>query len=224
MIGIVYEITCNNNNDIRYIGSTMQTLNSRYKSHLTTYNKYLKNKSKKVSIYPYFEKYGVENFTIQPLKAYNVADKKGIRVYEQLWIQKTKNINAQNAFGIKYLLGKNEYKKRKENNYFSREWRDAYNKRRRENYDPVKQHLVYKKIGKEYGLQRYHANKDEINTRRKESRDVEKNKKIRIEKTEIVVLNKGEIRCECGIVIVKRGISMHFKTKKHDEYLKFEIQ
>ena len=96
-IGKVYKIIYigNENINITYIGSTFNTLRDRFYHHK---NSFINNKNKKLSLYPYFEKYSIENFKIFLIKEYKVCDKKHLEVYEQLWMNNFKNINKIKAF------------------------------------------------------------------------------------------------------------------------------
>ena len=82
-----------------YIGSTFNELKYRWKGHKANY----KNKTLNYSIYAYFDKYGIDNFTMKLLRSYNVyrehnKDNKHLRAYEQLWINKLKCVNKYCAF------------------------------------------------------------------------------------------------------------------------------
>jgi len=108
--GTVYKIICLCDSNIVYIGSTFNLLKQRWQEHK---NHYKKNKLQ-ISIYPYFDKYGLENFKCVKIKNYIVyrehqRDFKHLRVYEQLWISKTgkKCINKNNAINIQWISNKN---------------------------------------------------------------------------------------------------------------------
>ena len=73
--GYIYKIEYNEDKEIRYIGSTIQSLYCRFKLHKYHYNKWLNNKMKeKCSIYLKFKKYGIKNFTISLIKSYEIVD------------------------------------------------------------------------------------------------------------------------------------------------------
>ena len=129
--GNVYKIICSVDNNICYIGSTFNQVRHRFQSHKNSYECWLKNNKKatKLSLYPYFEKYGIENFKWVLIKSYKVYrehkhDFKHLHSKEQLWISKTKCINIKNSFSIPYI-----YKKFKHIFYIKsdKEW---YNKNR----------------------------------------------------------------------------------------------
>ena len=104
--GRVYIIICILNPKIFYIGSTFNLLEHRFRKH-----KYHYKEGKRCSLYPYFDKYGVNNFTINLLKQYqvirdSVKDNKHLMVYETLWINKIKgSVNKIQPFNP---LKKNE--------------------------------------------------------------------------------------------------------------------
>ena len=118
MKGIVYQIYIETNRNIHYVGSTSQTLNNRWKNHLNAFQTFLVDRSKIVSIYPYFESLGVDNFKIRALREYDVVDKKHLIAYEQLWINKLKPINIiKHLFKTRHLiktLDRLDYHKNKE--------------------------------------------------------------------------------------------------------------
>jgi len=96
--GHIYIITCHVNPKIYYIGSTYDKLSQRWNNHKTQY----KNNIKKISICEYFDKYGIEKFSIHLIKSYDVYrvnhnDYKHLKAYEQLWINKLKGCCNKNA-------------------------------------------------------------------------------------------------------------------------------
>ena len=119
--GTVYKIICSLDERIIYIGSTFNQLRHRWQCHKKDYKKYLNGKHHCVSIFPYFTKYGIENFKIMKIKDYecyreNKADSKHLHVYEQLWISKTKEcVNKHNPFSITKLYQKDYYEANKDN-------------------------------------------------------------------------------------------------------------
>ena len=114
--GTVYKIICSLNERIIYIGSTFNQLRHRWQTHKNNYKSYLDGNHSCVSIYPYFTKYGIENFKIMKIKDYecyrgNKADSKHLHTFEQLWINKTKGcVNKNSTFSIMKLYQK-EYRK-----------------------------------------------------------------------------------------------------------------
>jgi hypothetical protein len=107
MKGIVYKIQ-HNDSDLCYIGSSLQTLEKRWKYHRDDYQKYCKDSDLQISIHPYMKQYGIENFKIVLIKIYDVVDHIHLRAYEQLQIENHKPlcINTCSAFSIKFLSRK----------------------------------------------------------------------------------------------------------------------
>jgi hypothetical protein len=111
--GIIYKIFHKTIPNIVYIGSTVCRLSTRWKRHKISYsswnNGYTKNKC---SICPYFQQYGIKNFQCVILQKYKISDVYHLNAYEQLWLNKIKNINKNNVFNpIKYyksILKKND--------------------------------------------------------------------------------------------------------------------
>ena len=133
--GTVYKIICSLDERIIYIGSTFNQLRHRWQTHKYGYKRYLDEKHSCISIYPYFQKYGIENFKIMKIKDYecyrgNKADSKHLHAYEQIWINKTKNcVNKNSTFRIP-IDAKQKSKEWREANRETisekhREWREA---------------------------------------------------------------------------------------------------
>jgi len=121
--GTVYKIICNLDSNFVYIGSTFNQLRHRFQEHKNKYKSWLNGKGRKCSIFDYFQKYGIDNFTIIKIKEYLVCrehglDKKHLHAYEQLWINKTRNCcNKMLAFKPIIKEEIKEYcKKYRENN------------------------------------------------------------------------------------------------------------
>ena len=69
-IGNLYKIICLLDHNVVYIGSTFGETRKRWQAHKQKYYKWLDAKYGKVSIYPYFKKYGIENFKLIKIKSY----------------------------------------------------------------------------------------------------------------------------------------------------------
>ncbi len=139
LIGRVYQIVHKERNSITYVGSTTSRLNVRWNGHLSGYRNYCRpNGNKKCIIYPYFDKYGVENFEIRLLCEYQIFDRKQLFTYEQLWIQKLQCINVRNAF----ILPLKEMKKDKAKTYYR-----ANQPKIKKYYEENKEHIfIWKKV------------------------------------------------------------------------------
>ena len=186
--GNVYMIICIINPDIRYVGSTFNQVRHRWQQHKQDF----KRDSRNCSIYEYFEKYGIENFNIQLIKKYQVysehrKDNKHLRVYEQLWINKLKCVNQQNALTFDFMerIQKKQYLKQ----YYEQ------NKNKIKIYYEKNKHKI-KQQSKQYREQ----NKDKIN---------QQNKQYREEKGKVKV-----VCAFCGSEVQKVSLTRHKKTKK----------
>jgi len=97
--GIIYKIYHKTIKNLVYIGSTICRLSTRWKRHKISFsnwnNGYIKNKC---SICPFFQEHGVKNFKCVILQKYKILDAKHLNVYEQLWMNKIKNVNKNSVF------------------------------------------------------------------------------------------------------------------------------
>ena len=121
MKGTVYKIIALQGNEI-YIGSTCGHLNDRWYRHKENYKSYLRTNA--VNFYTtaidLFEKYGVDNCRLVPIKEYEVIDRRHLEIYETLWICKLKSINKIMPVG----LGKHHLKIY--NNWKARQYREEH--------------------------------------------------------------------------------------------------
>jgi hypothetical protein len=110
-IGNIYKITCNLDPSIYYIGSTFSSIARRFKRHQADYKKQNRDNT---AIYEYFDKYGIDNFSVSLIKSYRVIrnhnkDTKHLRAYEQLWINKlNKCCNKIKAFNPLFKIRNRE--------------------------------------------------------------------------------------------------------------------
>ena len=96
--GRIYRII-HRQSDIVYIGSTFNRLSDRWCQHRGNFNRWLADKTRgKCTIYPYFEKHGLEEFDILLVKEYEVCDRKHLYVFETLWINKLNCVNQRPSF------------------------------------------------------------------------------------------------------------------------------
>ena len=235
--GTIYKIICYVSDDV-YIGSTFSTLRNRWTAHKTAYKNYMNgNNRSKTTIYPYFEKYGIEHFKIIKIKEYECVDKKHLESKEQLWINKSRCVNTNNTFRIKKMCQKvyyennvNEIKKkvnlyRKEHKRKIEEYNKKYYKNNKEQI--TKLNKLYRENNKEKikedNKEWYEKNKEKILKinklyREKNKRKIEeygktyrKNNKEKIEE-----YNKKLYTCiTCNTTIKIGGKSRHEKTQKH---------
>jgi len=164
--GKVYKII-HNQSDIVYIGSTFNRLNDRFYCHKQDHGM-----GKTLSICKYFTEYGIENFKIILIKEYKVIDKKHLLMYEQLWMNKIKNINLNKSF---QPLFKERNKK-----YYKERNKEYYKEHREKNKDIIK----------EYNKEYYEINKEQRKEKLKEKTickvcnlEIRKDSLLRHEKT-----------------------------------------
>ena len=97
--GIIYKISHKSLTNIVYIGSTVCRLSTRWKRHKISFSSWNNGYTKgKCAICPYFKEYGIKNFNCVILQKYKILDVKQLNAYEQLWINKIKNINKNSVF------------------------------------------------------------------------------------------------------------------------------
>lgn len=94
-LGHIYKIICKLDDTICYIGSTFDEPRKRWQHHKNNYNSFLNGNHSELSIYKYFDKYGIDNFQLIKIKSYLVyrehkKDFKHLHVWETLWILRTK--------------------------------------------------------------------------------------------------------------------------------------
>jgi len=138
-IGHIYKITCKLDKNIFYIGSTFTTIEKRFKQHKKDF------KTKKLSISIYFDKYGIDNFSISLIKSYNVIrthnkDFKHLHVYEQLWINKLKKCcNQMKVFNPIFKSDRRNQDKIYNSKQSTKDKKKIYNKMYNEkNYNDIK--------------------------------------------------------------------------------------
>ena len=235
--GTIYRIICLPEPNIQYIGSTFTTLKQRWSKHKEQYFLFCNNThTRNYSIYPYFDEYGIENFKLIKIKEYQVwrehqKDTKHLRVYEQLWISKTKNINKNNTFFIRryynsnYNIVNKERIKEQKKEYLSqpevKEHRSKWGKEYRSRPE-VKEYNSNPKIKER---NREYDKKNRNTEKRKEwfkkykqtpefkEKQKEKSKRL-CEKRKLI-----KITCSCGSEFRKSDIRRHERSQKHIKYL-----
>ena len=165
-LGTVYKIEYKDEGII-YIGSTLEKFNKRINKHLHKYKGYLQGKTKtSLSIYHYFDEFGIDNFKFEKIKEYKCCDKNHLFAYEQLYINKTDCVNIQNPFRIPYLS-----QKKSDSEYYEKN-REKIKKRQLQYYEKNKDKNREKERNKQ--SEYYAKNKEKILKKRKEY--YEKNK------------------------------------------------
>ena len=195
--GKVYKIIYigNENVNITYIGSTFNTLRDRWRNHKSD----SKKKDHNLSIYQYFDKYGIDNFKMILIKEYEVIDRKHLEMYEQLWMNKISCINIKKAFQPLFKQQRKIYDI--ENKEYITERKKKYNYKNKE--------YIAEKTRKWYANNTEKAleyKKDYYINYKKEWYEKQKNEKSK------------KITCECGSIIAKYSLNLHLKSKKHIQY------
>ena len=222
-IGHIYKIICRLDSNFVYIGSTFNELKQRWNMHKNQYTKYLKDGSNFMSTHKYYTKYGIENFKIILIKSYKVIresqrDNAHLRVYEQLWLNKTKKaVNIHKAFNPLYNkkiyhkkyneLNKEKLNEKSKENYYNNN-KEKIKEYRENNKEKISEY--HKNYNKEYR----ENNKEKISEYHKEYRENNKEKM-----KEYYENNKEKITCECGTIIIKSCLSTHKKSKKHKKLM-----
>lgn len=190
--GKIYKIV-SDGTDMIYIGSTIETLETRMQGHRSTYNMYLSGKKGFFGACPMFE-FGdpkivlIENFPCNTEEELNRREQYYIDLFKgTVGANNVSNIRAAYT-GIDRNLPKADYKK-------------AHAALNREVY-------------KEYNAGYYAANRDTIIQR---SADYYKANKEAINQYKSE-WGKQKFQCECGSVSRWGDKSKHFKTKKHKDF------
>lgn len=199
MRGLIYRIECKTNPDIRYIGSTLQELRYRWRDHKLDFEKWKRGARMHACIYKYFADIGIENFTMIKLKEYNVVDRKHLTAYEQLWMNKLKNINRSSAFRIhrfyEHARWRTQHRQEQCMKYRQSEkgkqYQKDYDKSRRE------QRKEYYQENKEVYKKRYLDNLEKIQRQRKER------------------YQNSKVECTCGLLVSTKFMGNHQKTQRH---------
>lgn len=89
LYGKIYKIFENSNPDKIYIGSTIQPIKNRFYQHNQ------KNNNCRTQLLD------LSNATYDIIKEYEICDRNHLYAYEQLWINKLKCVNKQNAMCFK---------------------------------------------------------------------------------------------------------------------------
>jgi hypothetical protein len=222
--GRVYKII-HNQSDIVYVGSTMSELRFRWQNHKAQFQRFLQNCDHCIcSIYPFFEKFGIENFKIVLIKEYEVCDKKHLEAKEQLWINKLRCINQRNLLPVPEKISKQIYYERNKDRI--EEYRKQYYQNNKEAIN-LKARLYHEqnkaKVNdvsrkhyasniqkyQEYGKKYREENKEQL--RDKKRNYYETNKKTILEN------QAQKLECECGATVTRNHLARHKRSKKHQE-------
>ena len=233
--GIIYKIICNLDNNICYIGSTFNQLKQRWQGHKNNFKCWLKNKDViggRCSIFKYYEKYGIENFTIIKIKEYlvyrdNNKDRRHLLVYEQLWINRTKCINTDMAFAlikrnkitnVKYISYDKGFTKQSKENVkqkYKQYWLDN-----KENIKQKRRTIINCDCGGKYQVNNKWSHIKTDKHKKKQSKEYQDNKVFtKQSKEERLIKRRTIINCDCGGKYQVNNKWSHIKTDKHKNNL-----
>ena len=245
--GHVYIIFCHINPKIYYVGSTFNQLKQRWNNHKTATHKCCINKY----FHEYgIENFSIKLIKTYNVYREHSKDRKHLEAYELLWINKLKGCcNELLPFNPLKKIENKEYKKQhyKKNKEHYKEYKKEWNEKnkekrkqqQKERYENNKEQLNKKK--KEYyknnkknilekNKEYYENNKKKYLEKCKEYRDnnqqkiKQKNKQYREDnKQHIKEKAKEKYTCECGTTIGIYKKNRHFKSKKHQDYIKNNI-
>ena len=224
--GKIYKIYYINDPTIYYIGSTFKKIETRLRNHIYAYNEWIEKIRKfKCAIYPYFKKYGIENFKIELIKEYKVIEKQQLLVYETLYIRKLSPVNIKQPFALSIRYKhKQKYKKNKiTTQLYYQKNKEKLKKQKHEYYIKNKEKIKeYNKLNKEkfheYNKEYRLKNKEIYKEKAKEYYEINKEKvkeKYKNDKKE----NKDNYKCECCnySTHIKSNLNIHFKSIKHNK-------
>ena len=205
--GKIYKIEpiCDPEEGDIYIGSTTKDyLSQRMVQHKSNYKRW-KNETdtKFITNFKLFDKYGVDNFQIVLLESVDANDYNELVAKEASYIRNLKCVNK--------VIPNRTYSEYKEEN------KEKIREKKKEYYDNNRNKISDKqKIwyvnNIENVKQKYDDNKPEILIAHKQYRDSNKKK---IKEYEILKFN-----CECGSLCVRKQKERHYRTEKHQLYLK----
>ena len=172
-----------------YVGSTsLKLLSMRLSNHRATYRRWKEGKTKNVSSYELFEKYGVDNCHIILLESVNASNNDELFARERHWIQTIKCVN-------KVVVGRTE-----------KEW-----------YHDIKGTPAGDRY-RECAKKSRDARKENKKQYDKKYRDACKEKTVQYQKEYRNNNPRFQIQCECGGNFMSHFKSRHLQTKKHQQY------
>lgn len=192
---IMYKITCNDDENLIYIGSTTNFRCRKNKHKNSCINE--KSHDYNVDLYKNIrENGGWSNFTIKPIEMYYSECKIKARIREnELMTVFNSNLNSRKAYSSK------EYKEEyiKEYNKSHKEEHKLYrecNKEKSKEYNQIYRINNIMKLTEKH-KEYYENNKDKINSKR----------------------SNTLVTCDCGIELRKDKLKRHLTSKKHQQFI-----
>ena len=209
--GMVYKIL-NTVNDECYIGSTCQKLSQRLAKHRSVMNSQNKKNRR---LYEAMRVIGADSFYIELVKEYPCENVEQLRAVEGEYIRTMGTLNHCIAGrGKQQWYEDNKEKVKEKSKNYRIDNLEKVNERVKEYNEKNRETILQNK--REY----YSNNKD----KRKEY--IEKNKVILKQKRQehyhkniekMTEKNRTKTACSCGQEILKRNLTKHQRTKKHQE-------
>lgn len=210
--GKIYKVIDNDYN-MCYIGSTIQTLSNRLSDHKRKYLLFKNNEHHNVSIFKIFDEYGIDNCKIELIELYPCATR------IELTQKEGEHIKNNPGCVNRCIAGRSQKDYASDN-------KDKLKSYRQEYYKTNKEDILNKQ--KEYHIQNREKRLDAMKQWKEDNKDVmvqwkkdnpekvkEHNRKYREAHKENI--NK-RCMCEvCGISILSRNRTAHENTKRHIE-------
>ena len=230
--GRIYKIVNSKTDDV-YYGSTVKTLEDRFKNHINT------SKSSLIPMAKFMAEIGTEHFEINLVEEVEVEDRKELLLLEKYYImaarekgEKLINKNLPIVTKEEKRLRNKKYREaRKNDEDFISTRRKCCKKYYVENKDKIveiarnkyQNDIEFRERSLAKTRKYYREHKDEINRKKKESlHNNEEARKKRNEAFRRCIERKresGKITCECGSKIYLDSLPAHKKTKKHMNFI-----
>lgn len=192
--GKIYKIEpiCDHEESEVYYGSTTQSLSKRIGKHRESYKLWKKGKFHKITVYDLFDTYGVENCKIYLVEEFPCENKMQLEKREGEVIQANSCTNRI-VVGrtIKEYIEDNKEKIAEKKKVYQQDNKEKIAEKKRKYYEDNKEILAQKK------KQNYRENREKV-----------------AEKRAVPFI------CECGSTCRIADKARHFKSLKHQNYLK----
>ena len=192
-----------------YFGSTIDTLPNRFKGHKTHYKQYKNgDKRKYVSLFDMFDKFGVDSCKIELVEYHSCLNIAELHKREGFYIKNidciNKNISGRSA-KERYNDNPEHYKEQSKQYYQNN--KDGHIK---EYNDNKREHLCELKRNNYHSKKPYYQEQNKTYCKNNADKIYERKSK--------------KITCDCGCIISYGYKAQHFKTQKHQDWLKQQEQ
>jgi|LakMenE18May11ns_1017448.scaffolds.fasta_scaffold9957462_11 hypothetical protein len=219
--GKIYTIKCKTDDNLVYVGSTIQSLEKRWFKHKYCCFNENRHEYNYIIYNTIRQNGGVENWNIELYENYPCNSKRELEKREGEIIRQfgTLNKRIEGRTHHQYITD-NKEKKRENDRKYQQANKEEIKQKKQEYYEANKEELRQK------NLEYCEANKEEIKKYKKEYREAnkeeikQKNKEYyEINKVKRKEYNKKQFTCECGSTITFNSKLRHFLTKKHQDYI-----